>query len=98
MDLQTLFEEGRHAAAEGLQCLDSPYRIGYDGWVGMAWLRGFLAGRTPDPACPSCHGSGRLLFEPSKPEDYGGEFDCVCNVRRKNAEPGGRSVPEANER
>ena len=95
MDLQALFEEGWLAAAEGRQCLDSPYRIGYDGWVGMAWLRGFLAGRTPDPACRSCHGSGPLIFEPLGPGEYGGEFDCVCNVRRKNAEPGAAADGEA---
>jgi hypothetical protein len=93
MDPQGLFEEGRRAAAAGGQHLDCPCRFGYDGWVFMAWFRGFLAGRTPDPACPRCCGKGRVVVEPPGPDQYGGEFDCPCNVGRSNAEPGAAPDP-----
>src|SRR5262245_16092704 len=93
MDLQELFEEGRRAAVDGAQCLDNPYRVGYHCWIGYAWLKGFLAGRTPDPACPRCSGSGTAtLMSSGEPSEYDGiEVPCVCNAAQsiqRHAEPG----------
>jgi hypothetical protein len=59
--------------------MDNPYRIGFDAWMALSWIRGFLAGRTPDPNCPRCHGSGRLVVEAKGPEEYGIDLPCYCN-------------------
>jgi hypothetical protein len=82
MDVQELYDAGHRHAAGGGRYQDNPYRSGHDSWIALAWYHGFLAGRTPDPACPCCCGSGlATLRSVGEPCEYDGtQVPCPCNL------------------
>jgi hypothetical protein len=71
--LAMLEKAGRECAMRGGQYDENPFlKVGEDPHY-LAWFRGFRLGRTTDPNCDRCGGSGRLLMG-----EYG-EIDCHCN-------------------
>jgi hypothetical protein len=71
--LATIEKAGRQCAERGGQHAENPFgAVGEDPHY-MAWNRGFLLGRTPDPTCALCGGSGRMRMG-----EYG-EIQDFCN-------------------
>jgi len=71
--LALIEKAGRECAMRGGQHAENPFiKAGEDPHY-LAWNRGFLLGRTPDPKCARCGGSGRIRIA-----QYG-EIEDFCN-------------------
>jgi hypothetical protein len=64
---------GRECAMRGGQYTENPFRKAGEDPHYLAWNRGFHLGRTPDPKCDLCGGSGRIRMG-----EYG-EIEDYCN-------------------
>lgn len=72
------FQLGKEWAINGGPSSGNPYSNSGEYWQWRLRLKGFLAGRTPDPYCPYCRGAGVIVTPPpTRPEDYGG-FEVPC--------------------
>jgi hypothetical protein len=71
--LAMIEKAGRECAMRGGQHADNPFlKVGEDPHY-LAWNRGFHLGRTPDPNCELCGGTGRIRMA-----QYG-EIEDYCN-------------------
>ena len=89
-DLGGVEEQGRRCAGRGGQFSENPFVEGGDDPQYLAWNRGFRSGRVPDPACPNCFGTGRIVLRPTGdglgPYD-GAAIEDLCNVREPKGQP-----------
>ena len=69
----TIEGAGRRCAMQGGQHAENPFLSTGEDPLYIAWNRGFLLGRTPDPKCVRCVGSGRIHMG-----EYG-EIEDFCN-------------------
>ena len=69
----TIEGAGRRCATQGGQHAENPFLTTGEDPLYIAWNRGFLLGRTPDPKCVRCVGSGRIHMG-----EYG-EIEDFCN-------------------
>ena len=80
-DLATIHQQGANCARQAGDHRQNPYLNSGESWQYLAWLRGFLSARVPDPTCPHCGGSGQLICRSvgQQGEYDGTTIDCSCN-------------------
>lgn len=83
-ELRAVEEQGRTCAARGGQSAENPFIGTNDSAKYLTWNRGFRAGRTPDPQCPNCRGTGRITLKAAAGASGaydGAEVEDLCNRR-----------------